>query len=475
MMTIDALICSVPHCASPLMTLWTPANLKSILIREGFVAIAMDLNTEIMAGVDKDYKNKQLLIDFFYHQKFDNDSIDNVGNTLTNIITRICRPKAKNIFLHLEDYGSQIISRWVCAGIRQVLPNSKIVLIGNGIKKELGTTDLSFPNKLKDQKLIDDYILGDVEDAIVYYMKGQEHKNINGITWDQSSDFNSFPIPNFDDFDLSIYPTKTLPIVDVRGCIKSCEFCNVVEHWNSFQYRTADIIFAEMMHHVEKYDVKTFEFITKVTNGNLKEFKKLVKLMAEYNDSKAKKDQLSWSGHFIIRDPKSHPEELWRDISRSNARLLLGVEGLNEKIRMSMQHRSFTNADLDYHLDMGKKYYIPMAIRFTLAYPTETLEDYDNTRNWFRDSKRYANSPLHTVELVLMGIHSGTQLQKKTDQLNLKTSKYPSVWINQTLNITPTQRKNLILDLKKICEEEWGINAVINEQELWTIDNIKIN
>jgi hypothetical protein len=41
--------------------------------------------------------------------------------------------------------------------------------------------------------------------------------------------------------------------------------------------------------------------------------------------------------------------------------------------------------------------------------------------------------------------------------------------------LTNSQRKNLILDLKKICEDEWGISATTNEQELWTIDNIEIN
>ena len=95
-MTIDALICSIPHCASPLMTLWMPANLKSILTREGFIAKAMDLNTEIMAHVDKDQETKQLLIDFFYHQKFDDDSIENVGNTVSYVVNRISGFNAKN-------------------------------------------------------------------------------------------------------------------------------------------------------------------------------------------------------------------------------------------------------------------------------------------------------------------------------------------------------------------------------------------
>jgi len=473
-MTIDALICSIPHCGSPLMTLWMPANLKAVLTRAGFTATAMDLNSEVMANVDKDTMNKQLLIDFFYHQKFNNNDIDIINTTIAQVVNRITRSEAKNVFLYLEDYGGQIMARWVCAGIRQTMPNSRIILMGNGIKKELGTSDLGLMDTLKNLNLLDDYILGDIEDAIVSYMKGELHKNINGEDWEQPPDLNSLPIPNFNDIDLSIYPTPTLPIVDVRGCIKSCEFCNIVEHWSTFQYRTADKIFAEMMHHVDKYDVRDFEFITKVVNGNLKEFKKLASLMAEYNSKRIKKDQLSWSGHFIIRDPKSHPETLWEDISKSNASLLLGVEGLNEKIRMSMQHRSFTNADLDYHLDMGKKYNIPMSIRLTMAYPTETLDDYNKARIWFRDRQRYANSPLHTVELLLMGIHAGTKLQKKSDQLNLKTTKYPSIWINQILNITPANRRDLILDLKKICEEEWGINAVTNSQELWSIDNIEL-
>lgn len=469
----DAVICAMPHCDEPLMTLWFAGNLKACLVREGIDAVSMDLNAEIMssvAGTDI----QDTVMDFFYHQKCEEDSVPVVTEVVERMINRATEHEAKNIFIFLENYAGQIISKWVCAGIRQRLPDSKIVIMGNGVRKELGTANLSFIEEMQDLSLIDDFILGDLEEAVVAYMKGEDHPNINKRDWKSIDDFEGLPPPDFTDMDLDLYDIKRIPMVDSRSCIKGCQFCNIPDYYKKFQTRPGDRLFQEMLHQVETIGRRDFEFVTKISNGNQKEFKRLLTLIAEYNSDKSRDQQISWYGHFMIREQQHHSEDLFQLLKASNAELLIGVEGVVEKTRMSMQKGSFTNADLDYHLDMCRKYGIENTMRAPLAWPNETLQDFADSIQWFKDRKHYANSPLKRMEFALIGIWEGTPLARRSEEFNLKTTKYPSIYMNQNLGITPKQRKEFLLSVYKVTTEEWGVETVLNQQELWSIDNVEL-
>jgi radical SAM superfamily enzyme YgiQ (UPF0313 family) len=205
-----------------------------------------------------------------------------------------------------------------------------------------------------------------------------------------------------------------LPIVDSRGCVQNCEFCDVIAFWEKFQYRSADWIYATMQHYIKNYGIYRFQFGSSICNGNLKEFKRLMQMIADYNDSHIEEQQIHWVGSFIVRSANNHPESLWQLIKKTNAFLLTGVESMIEHVRIGLG-KKFTNADLEHHLTMTQKYGIGTNLLFIAAYPTETEEDYESAKQWFRDHSHFANNTVQQVQLTVPGILPGTRLEATTN------------------------------------------------------------
>ena len=84
------------------------------------------------------------------------------------------------------------------------------------------------------------------------------------------------PYPDYSDYNFDLYKTPTIPIVDSRGCVRTCEFCDVIEFWKKFQYRSADCVFKEMLYQIDQYHITHFALMSSLTNGNMKEFNKLL-------------------------------------------------------------------------------------------------------------------------------------------------------------------------------------------------------
>jgi radical SAM superfamily enzyme YgiQ (UPF0313 family) len=166
-----------------------------------------------------------------------------------------------------------------------------------------------------------------------------------------------------------------------------------------------------------------------------------------------------------VRQASQHPEDLWKKLQITNAELFIGIESVITHVRHRMG-KVFSNADIDYHLEMAKKYNIKLLLLMIIGYPTETLHDYEFTKQWFRDRKQYANNPVTKINLSYASVLPGTKLNRNKHELDLKTGKFPSIWINQQLNITAAQRKQYLLDLQKICSDECGFVTLTNEETL---------
>ena len=221
---------------------------------------------------------------------------------------------------------------------------------------------MRFVFQLKELGLIDDFIYGDGELSLVEYVNGNyDYPGINQFYWNPTPDLNALPLPDYTDYEFSDYKKILIPICDSRGCVRDCEFCDIIEHWKKFQFRTAENIFNEMLEQYKKYNVTYFSFRSSLVNGNLKEFRKLVKLITEFNVGLDNKQQMGWEGYFIIRNEKTHPAELWRDIKGSNGKLVIGIESVVQHIRHGMG-KNFSNEDVDYHLEMSKQYKVPLIL-----------------------------------------------------------------------------------------------------------------
>jgi hypothetical protein len=125
-------------------------------------------------------------------------------------------------------------------------------------------------------------------------------------------------------------------------------------------------------------------------------------------------DQIHWAGSFIIRPAIHHKEEIFQLIKDSNGYLFCGVESIVSHVRIKLG-KNFNNEDLDYHILMCQKYQIPMNLLMIAAYPTETVEDYEATKQWFIDHKEFSNNTINQIQVTVPTILDGTELEKNID------------------------------------------------------------
>lgn len=419
----NIVIASVPGTwtGTPILA---PALLKACLQSAGFESTAIDLNFEANEIISKQ-PNPDQIKDFFYNQDIYNTTHDVLFELLDHCATRIKSYNPDLVCLSLLTQDCQFFTYWLCYHLRYILPNAQIVIGGSGIKSFIAQESINFAEHLKSKGFIDDYINGDGEYSIVAYVQGNlDHTGINKNNWQQLDDLNSLPIPNFDDYDLHNYPTPSIPVCDSRGCIRSCEFCDIIEHWTKYRFRTAENLWNEMRTQIVRYGITRFEFHNSLTNGNMREFTKVLDYIEEYNKQNTK--QISWNGYFIVRSERSHPESLWKKIKNTNGNLMLGVESVVESVRVNLG-KNFTNLSLDYHLEMIKKYNIPSLLMLILAYPTETVDDMEYTKKWFVDRKHYA---LDNVRVFLSEaqVLPNTELARQRENYQMTYGEIPQEW-----------------------------------------------
>jgi radical SAM superfamily enzyme YgiQ (UPF0313 family) len=410
--TTKVVIASMPFVdeSTPLAA---PAVLKSSLQASNIECVALDLNIEIYNKLSH-RQDKQLFLDFFHHQIAHEEIVDELVRMLDFYAVEILSHNPTIVGLSLFSSETQTFTVWLCAVLRQRAPNTKIVIGGPGLQT-LDNSLFKFPDRVKKLGLIDDYITGDGETSLVEYVQGNlSYPGINSYTWQPNSNFNDLATPDYSDYRLFKYEYPSLPIVDSRGCVQDCEFCDVIAFWKKFQYLTAETIFEQMQEHIKNYNVYRFQFASSICNGNLKEFKKLLRLISDYNEHTNAQGQIHWIGSFIVRPAAQHKEELWKLIKKSNGFLLTGVESIIEQVRINLG-KKFTNADLEHHLQMAKAHQVTMNLLMILCYPTETLADYEQVKQWFVNHKEFANSTIVKVQCTLPAVLPGTRLEKTID------------------------------------------------------------
>ena len=414
-----------------------PALLKAVLQAQDIECVALDLNIQIYNFL-KTRNDKHLFLEFFYQQNCHDSIVDDLSMMFDLYMQEIMPHKPDIIGLSLFSEQSQCFTVWLSALLKQQYPKVKIVIGGPGLSTlENGST--KFPDRLKSLGYIDDYITGDAEQSLVEYVKGNKNfPGINSHQWSSLKDINNQPYPDYSDYRFINYRSPLLHLIDSRGCVQNCEFCDVIGFWEKFRYKSAESIFKQMLYYIEQYRVYRFQFASSICNGNLREFKKLVKMIAEYNSNKAEEEQMSWLGSFIIRKAKHHNAELWKNIKQSNGFLFCGVESIVPHVRIALG-KNFDNDDLDHHLKMAHHYDVPMNLLLIAGYYTETKEDYEYAKDWFRQHKQFANNPVQQVQLTLITVLPGTRLEQSVDIEKFKNGY--------------EQRYNHAKDLQKVIED----------------------
>ena len=442
-------IASVPFVDSMHAPMAAPAVLKASLTKAGIKSIAIDLNIEVLVKV-KSHPNQHNLKKFFLTQHADDWVVQEISKILFYCAHRIASQNPTIIALSLLTYECQHFTSWLCLILRQLCPDAKIVIGGPGIKHNIANPMDRFRNNIRGTGLVDDWIAGDGDQSLVEYINGNlSYPGINSDFWTPLADLDSLPYPDWSDYNFFLYTQTFIPVVDAKGCVRNCEFCDIIEYWEKFQSRKAQKIFEEMLYMIKHYNMQNFDFRSSITNGNLKEFKKLLQLMYNYNQDKYVPEQISWNASFIVRPKSQHPPDMWEQMAATNATLSLGVESVVPSVRKNLG-KYFENDDIDYHLEMAKKYNVKINLMIITGYPTETIEDYEFTKQWFRDRVQY-NKVITRLFLSPITILPGTGLERNLKKHGvIFDANKPRQWSTQTIDLHTRQKHhNELVDLCK--------------------------
>ena len=450
--TVNFILLTVPWTDS-LIPLMAPAALKPIVESTNLTCLATDLNAEIFAK----FKKYPKLITFFYDEKIeDQETLDLLNDLYSSIAKSILTWNPTYIGLSLFSYASQVSAKWIAYFIKKLDPTVKIVIGGTGCLDTFVSESSTFMKLMLKEKLIDFHIRGDAEHSLVEFINANySFPGINDTSWREMSkeELSRLPYPDYSDYNFDIYSSKTLPLIGTRGCVRKCKFCDYIENWKKFQWRTADDIFAEMLEQHKQYNIRVFKFQDSLVNGNMNEFLRLMELLAEYNIQNPNKS-FKWGGYYILRNVTSRTEYEWEMVAKSGAStLMIGIENFNEDIRYDIG-KKFTNEAIDFHLAQALKYNINLSLLNIVGYVTETQEHIDFIKTWLDKHLEYRS----LVQLQWgagLGIFPNTYLSNHQEQLGviLKDDSKAFDWSSTNIETNPKIRAKWVNELVEYSKQ----------------------
>ena len=255
--------------------------------------------------------------------------------------------------------------------------------------------------ELKNAGLVDHYITGEGERAVVDLLNGGSGPGIDNTDPEQIDDLDCLPGPDYSFCDLDeyeyLYPgEREIYITGSRGCVRRCGYCDIERFWPKYRYRSGKSIADEIINNYERLGVTRFYFTDSLVNGSLKAFSEQCDQLARYNFDRP----IHWGGQFIYRSVRSTPRDHYEMIRQAGGDFFyVGFETGSDRLRFEMG-KKFTNDDIDWNLDqMSQNQIKVMPLMFT-GYVTETLADHHETLKIFDRWQRYvADGTISAIEL----------------------------------------------------------------------------
>lgn len=340
---------------------------------------------------------------------------------------------------------------------RQVRSRSqiKIVMGGPGVSGGLHE-EPKFGIFMKENNYIDDYLSGDAERVWLRYLNQFFDLQLDTIPDDIFLDPKY--VVDFSDFETSKYLDNLQRVNDnyitdkliitacgSKGCVRACDFCEIHRYWK-YQQRSADHVARDIRAILQQFPECHVEFTDSLVNGNVKEFDRFLDQMIEI---RKENPNFTWAGQFIVRSPKACPESVFVKLAASGVACLhIGVETGSERLRFAMD-KKFTNADLDFVMEMMHKHGVTCTFMQFVGHPEETDQDFEETLEIYRRYQKYSGTAIRLVQLNwLMAVHKNTPLYDKAPELGLNLSSDPTLWYassNPKLTMEERVRRRLLL------------------------------
>lgn len=332
-----------------------------------------------------------------------------VDSYLQHVVNIIAQSGADCVAISLLSYVQQSWAERFLQALKQAqLP---VVTLGGGPGmcvpgRDAGSCDIIFGRHCVNSGILDYFCLGEGEIVVPEFLLGRiDIPGLNSLhtadTWQpQLDDLDQFAPPSYQKMDFSHYDTANtgrhrISITGSRGCVRRCSFCDVGHIWKKYRYRSGKKIADEVVKHFEQTGVTDYWFTDSLINGSLKQFNELTACFSQNRATVPGLDRLTYTGQFIIRPRQSHPEEMYQRMRDSGCeQVIVGIESGSESVREHMG-KKFSNDDIDWHFHMCEKYGIKNWLLMIVGYPTETEQDFEDSKNLLVRNQRYVLN--HTI------------------------------------------------------------------------------
>lgn len=394
------------------------AILAAICKQRGHTVVTVDLQVELTkylerSGIPKDYFDD---VFFEFSPSFSTAQVDVATQFINELLERLDVQKYDYVLCSFFSYLSQQFGKVFLPALRNST-RAKIVIGGAGLTNfnddfESGT--MRFPETLKSSGVIDEYIVGEAENALLEYFQTGAGAGIGNTNFVQLDNLDQCPWPDYSGYLLEEYRFSDrleLSIMGSRGCVRNCTFCDVAKTSPKFRFRSGKNIAGEIIKHYETHGITDYYFADSLVNGSFKAFDEMCNALANYRFSRP----ISWSGQYIIRSQRATPRSHFDTLKASGCKtLFVGIETGCDRTR-ALLGKNFTNDDIEFYLENFERIGVEALFLFFTGYVGETLEDHAETLAMFPRWQRYvASGTIKGIETMnILSILPGTPLERQ--------------------------------------------------------------
>lgn len=414
MISVPPLLLSGPHIG--------PALLKAYAQTQGYTVTCFNPSidfAEIMTAEDINSWPTTAFDDEF-QSRYDIDTI--VDGWVDHWLS--FNPKLIGLSTHV--WASEFFLGKICKSLRK--KTNLTIIMGGPAAIELGDTALK-------NKWVDYHVVGDGEEAFINALEGKfDHPSLNSNIPHAISNeiFENAPTPDYSDIDFEKYRNFDLEdnrifLIGSRGCVFDCSFCNVPALMK-YRYKNGVKFAHEVKETQKKYKPKFIEFADSLINGNLTQYRNLIKTLAELN--KLEPDSIPRIVSFYrIRPMAQTREEDFRLMAESGFyRLKIGVESGSEQVRTHIG-KTETEEEIFYTFEMCRKYNLKVNLLIIVGYPTETVKDFEQTVDLLKKiSSRGFQDVIDRTVVNELYISTDTGLSKQIAELQIQNADTNSKW-----------------------------------------------
>lgn len=405
---LDIVFCNVPYVHLDHIY-GAPAILKGVVQNHGYQAKTVDFGVELFKICNRDLQRFYQVQSWFTSHSLSHDTPEEIQQLFDHAIEWFQANPSKWIGISVMSLQSHRACLMLIEAIQKSRISSKIVIGGRGVQARCWQEKTLHRNALdagmnygfliKKYYHIDQVIEGDGEQQIIDLLS----ENCDSRPVPVAS-LESYSIPDYSDYDIECYQfdnKETIwPIVGSKGCVRSCDFCDVGKLFGRYRYREPQDVVNEMIYLNRSIGARRFGFTDSLVNGGLKPFKEFLELLAQHNQQNPN-NTISWQGNYICRPSSQVPKEIYALMQMAGAdHLVIGAESGSDDVLAAMNKKTSVQSLFD-ELSQFRKHGITCQLLLTVGHWSETHRDFLQHLDMLIDLVPYVRS--QTVTSVRIG------------------------------------------------------------------------